>query len=113
MKVSRRLAALAAAIGVSASLAASANAASTSISPAQVTAAVVSCLSQTYCATALNSATDAIGQCGQDPRCSARVLAYLRILPRWMVTIIHNNIAAAIAGGADADDLDWLLVATA
>ena len=61
----------------------------------------------------MNSATGAIRQCGQDPVCRARVLAVLRFFPSWAIAVIHNDIAAAIAGGANAADLDWLLAATA
>ena len=61
MKVLRRLAALGAALAVSATLAVSASAAPAPPSPAQVTAAVVACLSHTNCAAALSRATGAIG----------------------------------------------------
>jgi hypothetical protein len=113
MKVLRRLAALGAALAVSATLAVSASAAPAPPSPAQVTAAVVACLSHTNCAAALSRATGAIGACGRDTYCSARVRAILRYLPSWAVRLIHDDIAAAIVGGANPDDLAWLLAATA
>ena len=38
--------------------------------------------------------------------------AIFRSFPAWAVKAIHDNIAAAIAGGAKAADLGWLLAAT-
>jgi hypothetical protein len=106
----RKLAALAAIVGVTAVLAAPAGAATKTVSPTYISAAVASCLlNSSTCAAKLNQFTDQIGQCGADPTCSAAVKRWFSYLPTSWKTAFKAAVQAAIDGGADASDLSWLL----